>query len=234
MLHTRDRSAQTSAAFIYLMLLNGKKYPVKGFNTLRMHNDISHKHRNPGGWKESGSVPSAEQHPLLQVAAFHTPKSQRHIAQDVGYIPKGFSEAQCPAAAPGAPGQQGTAGNGSLAQTLGAGGSYKSPDEFSQAAFPWSCGSLEERACTSSSSRCSKCTGQVWDVDCVGCPAALGACASSSFFTVSTGGKAGQSHFFLRVLQVICREQREEGHVLPAPYGTGHIPVLLSPRTHIQ
>lgn len=57
----------------------------------------------------------------------------------MGTSPKGFSEAQCPAAAPGAPGQQGIAGNGSLAQTRGAGGSYKSPDEFSQAAFPWSC-----------------------------------------------------------------------------------------------
>lgn len=41
------------------------------------------------------------------------------------------------------------------------------------------------------------------------CPGGLGACASSSFFIVSIGGQAGQSHFFLRVLQVICKEQRE-------------------------
>lgn len=68
---------------------------------------------------------------------------------------------------------------------------------------------MEERPCTSSSSHCSKSTGQIWNVDCVGCPAVLGACASSSFFAVSVGGKAGQSHFFLRVLQVIWKEQRK-------------------------
>lgn len=39
--------------------------------------------------------------------------------------------------------------------------------------------------------------------------AVLSACASSTFFVVSIGGQAGQSHFFLRVLQVICREQSE-------------------------
>lgn len=41
-----------------------------------------------------------------------------------------------------------------------------------------------------------------------GCPAVLGACVSSSFFTDSIGGQAGQSHFF-RVQQVICKEQTE-------------------------
>lgn len=40
-------------------------------------------------------------------------------------------------------------------------------------------------------------------MDYAGRPAFLSACVSSSFFVVSIGGQAGQSHFFLRVLQVI-------------------------------
>lgn len=44
-------------------------------------------------------------------------------------------------------------------------------------------------------------------MDRAGCPAALGARASCSFFVVSVGRQAGQSHF-LGVLLVICKEHR--------------------------
>lgn len=45
-------------------------------------------------------------------------------------------------------------------------------------------------------------------MDRAGCPSALGARTSSSFFVVSIRRQAGQSHF-LGVLLVICKEQRE-------------------------
>lgn len=143
-----------------------------------------------------------------QVAAYHTQSPNIILPRMGGRSPKDFSEVQCPEAAPGALGQQGTAGNGSGTDPR-AGSSYKRPWWVQPSSFSLELRVLGGEDCTSSSSHCSKSTGQVWDVDCVGCPAALGACASSSFFAVSTGGKAGQSHFFLRVLQVICTGSRE-------------------------
>lgn len=147
-----------------------------------------------------------------QVAAFHTQSPNVISSRMRDTSPKGFSEAQCPAAAPGTPGQQGAAGDSSLARTSEAVGSYRRPWRVKPSSFsPEHCvlRGKGEWACTSSSSHCSKSTGQIQDVDCAGRPAALGACASSSFFVVSIGGQAGQSHFFLRVLQVTCKEQRE-------------------------
>lgn len=147
-----------------------------------------------------------------QVAVFHTQSPNDLSPRTRDTSPEGFSEAQCPAAAPSSPGQQDIVENGSLARTSEPLGSHRRPWQVKLSSFSpewWVIRGEDEWACTSSSSHCSKSTRQIWDTDCTGCPAPLGARVSSSFFTDSIGGQAGQSHFFLRVRQVICKLQTE-------------------------
>lgn len=120
--------------------------------------------------------------------------------------------------------QHSAAGDGSPTRTSEALGSYRRPRRAKPSSFSperWVLRGEGEWTRTSSSSHCSKSTGQIRDTDRAGRPAALGACTSSSFFVVSIGGQAGQSHFFLRVLQVICKRQREvKGELNGKPFIT--------------
>lgn len=161
-------------------------------------------------------------------------KSPCHLTQDLGYIPKGLLRSlvssssswhsQQQRAAGCSTVQQGAAGDGSPTRTSEALGSYRRPWRAKLSSFSperWVLRGEGEWTRTSSSSHCSKSTGQIRDTDRAGRPAALGACTSSSFFVVSIGGQAGQSHFFLRVLQVICKRQREvKGELNGKPFIT--------------
>lgn len=125
-----------------------------------------------------------------------------------GSIPKGLLQSPvCTSCRhPRAAGRRARGGSG-----MDLGGCWQPWKTLANSSISWERWALREeaeQAHSSSSSRCSTPARQDRDMDRAGCPSALGARTSSSFFVVSIRRQAGQSHF-LGVLLVICKEQRE-------------------------